>query len=336
MSKIDLRKVREMSEQEIVDYINSSKDSSIMMFCPPTPTIFAASVSNNGMMLRYVPYNDRSYDLCLMAVDNDPDAVQFIPNNIIDYDILEKVVKNPMALRFVDRSIILEYTTILEDAVKQDPESIQFLRTMVDYTKYFDLCMIALNKDGMALKYVDTKAIEFASNSQSKLLMLYTAAVTSNPESIVYVPDIDSYRNLFKLAAKLSGTVIGYMNEEKRNAFGYDAITNDCHALSFLFGDKYDDLSIVVAAVSDPFEAVNEIKLTAGNLMTLVRRNGLVIKYIDPKYITTQIAKAAYSQNPRVKRILKDMGKDHLLSNDPKLEILSFSESESENDLQDS
>lgn len=304
MSEIDVRK---MSEEEIVNYLTTTKDPYLMEICPKTNRICAAGVMNNGMSLAYVPYNMRTEDICKMAISNDPDAIQYVPEENLTTEIMELAVSlEPMTLRFLGGEKQKQIVGTIISAVKSNPEALMFVKEVYP-NNYFNICMAALEVDGSVLKYVDFDRLD----SDRKKLMI-TTAVVSYPKAITYIPDEGKYRHIFKMAVKLDGLTFGMMDPDKYKDLAHDACMNDGHALDYVHDDDlYDELSSEVA-YHDP-EAILSCKLTHANLLTAVGKDGLILKNIDPKYITEAIAKRAYLQNPNVRQILEEKGKAYLL-----------------------
>lgn len=304
MNEIDVRK---MSEEEIVKHLSTTKDPYLMEICPRTKDICSTGVMNNGMLLAYVPYNMRTEEMCKLAVSQDPDAIQYVPEENLTTEIIELAVSlEPMTLRFLRKEKQKQIVGTIISAVKSNPEALMFVKDVYP-NDYFAICMSALGVDGSVLKYVDFDRLDH----DQKNLMLVTSVV-SYPRAITYIPDEEKYRHIFKMAVKLDGLTFGMMDPDKYKDLAHDACMNDGHALDYVHDDDlYDELSSEVA-YHDP-EAILSCKMTHANLLIAVGKDGLILKNIDPKYITEAIAKRAHLQNPNVRQILKEKGKEYLL-----------------------
>lgn len=48
-------------------------------------------INEDGILLKFINRAERSYDLCYMAVEKNPKAIQFVPAEVVDDSILELV-----------------------------------------------------------------------------------------------------------------------------------------------------------------------------------------------------------------------------------------------------
>ena len=66
-------------------------------------------ISNNGLMLEYVPVDLIDYTLCEKAVSNNGLALQFVAEELQDYSLCEKaVLQNKKAIQFIEDNLLLK------------------------------------------------------------------------------------------------------------------------------------------------------------------------------------------------------------------------------------
>ena len=151
-----------------------------------------------GMRLNNVPYEERTYNVCLEAVRKNGKALEFVPAKLKEeYPelCLEAVRKNGKAILFAPwtRELWLE-------AVRNDGDVIEYLpyrpenkdiflealrnkgealRHLYPRERTKDLCLEAVKNDGEALNFVPEKF---------KTLEMCVAAFQNNPAAIEYSP----------------------------------------------------------------------------------------------------------------------------------------------------
>lgn len=164
----------------------------------PTENIGEYVVNRNGMMIRLVPREMPNYrQLCFLAVSENGKALQFIPSNIIDYEMCEIAVNEAGRLLIFVPEKFRDYNLCKKALVSSVNVLEHVLPNNLTPEEYINLCKFVLNKDGGALTYIPR---EF------RIYDLCEKAIENDPASLQYVPeDLPGYEQLKQYAEQLIG-----------------------------------------------------------------------------------------------------------------------------------
>lgn len=108
-------------------------------------------VKKDGINLQYIVPSERKARLCLVAVRNNPYALQFVPDKIQNHEIVIAAVRrNGMCLQFAKYTDEDIYIT----AVKQNGNAIQFIKKK-DRTE--EICLAAVHQNPSTVRYAGYK-----------------------------------------------------------------------------------------------------------------------------------------------------------------------------------
>ena len=264
---------------------------------PSTPEIYAQDVELDWKNLRLVPENMKTEELCLIALKSNPDAMEFVPENIReslhnhDFNEKGKMTQQEMEdVKSVFCSIFLDGTF-----ASLPPER----RTEL-------VCLAALQADPMHLKYVPEKylsdelilsvlrmngAMLSDIDENRRTPEMYAAALETDGRALMYFPKETITPECAMKAVKLDGTALEFVPE--------NLITPElCRAALSSIAVDYEVIEYV------PFPDV-----CLEHLKKIERNNGdvfLVFGSINPKTITPEMAQLAVQLDPSCIQFVPD------------------------------
>lgn len=191
----------------------------------------------NVEILKYVPLQFRTYDICIKAVNNNFGSLEFIPNfentdytvNLLkmalenDYLNSSNVSSNNKKFRIYKiilnkngnmlEHILLDTMSIHmafelgEIALKNAGSSLRFIPVHIRSIK---LCSIAVNQDGLSLKYVPY---------QFKRYDICISACNQNGMALQYVPDFARTERMYRMAVENNNDALKYVPEHLLHLF---------------------------------------------------------------------------------------------------------------------
>jgi hypothetical protein len=153
-------------------------------------------VQKDGKLLLFVPPELIDEPLCLLASKQNPEAIQFIPDQFkTEKMILQAVQHNGKLLEFVPHH--LKIPPLFKIAFKQNPAAIEFI--VPDTLKTEEMSTIAVQHDGNLLRYVPHKW---------KTEELCELAFDQTPKAVQYIPQPLLSKMLRKLIHKNKNVIL--------------------------------------------------------------------------------------------------------------------------------
>jgi hypothetical protein len=172
-------------------------------------------IKKDGKKIRNLPDKYRSYELCLLAVQ-----------------------QNPYALDYVNQT-----EELCKLAVRQDGKALQYVKNQTE-----DICKLAVQQDGIALYYAKLKTEEICQLAvkQNGNALQYVPlniinqyicklAVQQDGYALQYVKEKFQTEEICQLAVKKNGKALQYVNEKlKTEEICKLSIENDSSAMMFI------------------------------------------------------------------------------------------------------
>jgi len=148
------------------------------LFCKKRDNEFIeinTKLSKNGMVLEFVPYNERTLERCLIALKSNINSIKFIPKKYQTEDMLTKVLlENGLLLTHIP----LEDRTpeFCKMALSNNTYALKYVpRTPSD--TFIELAKYSVSLDGLSIRYLESKW---------KTYDICKIAYENNKESVVY------------------------------------------------------------------------------------------------------------------------------------------------------
>jgi hypothetical protein len=149
-------------------------------------------IKKDGKKIRNLPDKSKSYELCLLAVQQDPYALDYVNQT-------EELCKL---------------------AVRQDGKALQYVKNQTE-----EICKLAVQQDGLALYYVELKteelcqlavkqnanALKYVKNQTEEICKL---AVQQDGYALQYVKEEFQTEEICQIAVKKNGKALQYVNEK--------------------------------------------------------------------------------------------------------------------------
>ena len=148
-------------------------------------SFFSRAIKNGSYILKFVPENMKTYELCLEAIMSDEQAhgcgwtLEYVPENFSSAICLEAVKKNGGALNYVPEEL-KTYELCLEAVAAEAYDSDYALNYVPEKHKTAELCLVAVKKAGWALEFVP---------EELKTAELCLEAVKNAGYALKYVPE---------------------------------------------------------------------------------------------------------------------------------------------------
>eukprot|EP01088_Endostelium_zonatum_P014317 TRINITY_DN3098_c0_g1_i2.p1 TRINITY_DN3098_c0_g1~~TRINITY_DN3098_c0_g1_i2.p1 ORF type:complete len:424 (+),score=52.19 TRINITY_DN3098_c0_g1_i2:137-1408(+) len=155
--------------------------------------------SQGGSLLRFVPGQCRTEELCKTAVKYCGLALQHVPTYLITEDLCKVAVGNARALQFVPQQMRNE--EIYKIAVAHSAYELELIP---DSLKTEEICKLAVQRYGYALKFVPER---------QRTEEMCTIAVKSYANALQFVPSELKTEDLCKMAVANSGLALRYVPE---------------------------------------------------------------------------------------------------------------------------
>lgn len=213
--------------------------------------IIACVTNKNNAGLQYVPTDMRTMSVCLSAVLNNGLSLEFVPDENHTFDMCKIACQNNgLALQFVKQNLFND-------------------------VQLNDLYLIAVCKNGLALKYVD---IRLLTNE------ICLSAIKQNGEAIKILTDEQQHSpEVLQQLVKDNKTFIGFYDKKYlTEEICYEAVLRQGRNLYYVPVDKRTYKVCLAAVKSDGMvlELVPEEHKTYEVCYEAVKKNGLALCYV--------------------------------------------------------
>lgn len=149
------------------------------------------ALKKKGSLLKYIPKDYQTYEMCHLAIENDPESISFFDEKYFSCENLVKLAlfKNS----FVIKHIKNPSNEICNLALEQNPLSIRFIENQTN-----ELCIKAINLDTNALSCIKQQTVEMC-----------FICVNKNASSMLNINDQNE--DLCKYCTLLNHNVIQYI-----------------------------------------------------------------------------------------------------------------------------
>jgi hypothetical protein len=227
-------------------------------------------LKNNGLSLKFLLEEYKTYDLCLDAVTQNGLALQWCEKFNNFSEIVEIAVKqNGLALKFASNGFknVHANKNIVLSAVLQNGLALEFTYYYYYYNNSYhedeDITLAAVKENGLAIQYVNIKTDELILESvkQNGLALQYYKyksyeysfayeAVKNNGLALQYVPNDIKNLELCRLAVQNNGFALQYVPDNIKNMkLCYLALEpNNPLALQYV-SNKFKDIELCIIAL---------------------------------------------------------------------------------------
>ncbi len=214
--------------------------------------------------------------VCLFACEKTENALSSTPHDIKTLKIYQTFLKHfPHKVKTIRDNILILMNNGLElkdlsDIVERD-------------------CRIAVEEDGMALKYVP---------NEFKTYKICRLAVMENGYAIEFVPSEHRTNELYKISLKQEGMALEYVYDEHKNDELYKiAVKQTGYAIQYVL-DHDKNKHICLMAIQNCPQTLSYVKYHDIELYEYaVKLDGLALSCIPKEYKTVELCKIAITQN---------------------------------------
>ena len=263
-----------------------------------TPEICEIAIGINGENLRDVSKRFITEELCYKAVATSPYAIRYVPDQFCDKDLIEYAVKKH-ARAFIwikdQKQVTFELCVL---AVEKDGSLLRYVPSK--YKKHSELLKAAIKSNGLALQFIPksirTKALCFEAVKQNPLSLefvpdgiktdaLCNDAVSRDAFSIQFVPDDLKNDSLYSMALNNCGAVLVYAPEQ------YYTKENVIRAYQSLLADhnnsdnKFEEERECAERLNTIFRNISDSLHSDSKIIALERLLGL--RVVVRKYYST-------------------------------------------------
>lgn len=236
--------------------------------------LYKIAVKSNIKSLTLI--KNHSMELYEYAIKLDPSSIKHFKKSIIDkfenkkkildinWHCLEHLEKTPATCNYI---------------VKKVSQSIQYVTEST-----LDLFMIALNDDGLCIKYIDNIKDDYDKNQ------LYETAVKQNGLAIQYISN--KTIPLCLLAVKNNGDALQYIKKQNHNMCK-EAIKQNPDSIRYA---TYKDREDIIRALDYNSKNFEFIEQTEDNIIYALNKNGLLLNMVKNQSYNHCLT--AINQNP--------------------------------------
>ena len=251
-------------------------------------------VKIDGMNLRNVPDTLQTSEVCLAAINQDSDALQFVkyPSNKLTSEDYKEICKTAIKQNFFTTEYVkykniltpLDYKEICMSAVLESGATLMYIDNhYLSPEDYNEICITAMKNGGILRDtYVQTPEIIKAAVNYDG----YNLENVHN-QSMPY----EDYKEICMLAIKQNPLALKFVNYKQNE-----------YKLNLTFED-YNEISMTaVKQNAEAFEYVRE--QTPELCMEAVKRSGQMLQWVDDQ--TPEICIEAIKSNPKAIRFISD------------------------------
>ena len=111
-------------------------------------------LERNGILLRYIPICERTYDYCLIALNNTHHAWNYIPNNLLDFDMGLILLDHDPGLLMNIPPKIKGYDKLCVLSIKKNPHNISHINSSISQNNYEKICVEVLETNRLAYIFI--------------------------------------------------------------------------------------------------------------------------------------------------------------------------------------
>lgn len=208
--------------QKIIDSYNTILDSikrcwtNLSMYKNPTKEMCLIALEQNPFAIQYIDSNSDIYqEMCDVALDSSFRVIKAIENPTF-LQCVKAIDKNVCAVRYINNIT----QDVKNYAITKDPSVIKYFVNLT-----FDECKLALSLDGLVLEYIKSqyqyKVHNFIDqygfvNTKREIVLsdLCYIAVNQNPEAIQFV--INQTEDICKKAVSKDGMCLRFVNNKTK------------------------------------------------------------------------------------------------------------------------
>ena len=207
--------------------------------------------------------------------------------NLIEQSSMEELLSSPTAFNLSKIPKKLQTLELLYKVCKNDGCALQYASKKLINS---ELCEIAVNQNGEALKYIPNKIFEnnkTYSSDDSWAIKIYKSAAKTYGEALKYIPEQFINKEMVINAIKAGESIKNY--------------SWSIYPITYV-PSKYITHDVCVLSVScSPFSIknINDERKDYYELAQIaVSKNGDVIQYVKEEYINKELVRAALNNNP--------------------------------------
>lgn len=195
-----------------------------------------------GKELRF--YDKPTRELCIIACGKDGCALKYVPTIFFDKDMcIKAVIQNSDALQYVNKTI---------RTVDEDGKLMPIKYTTLNTNDYIEICIKAFDNSGLALRYVKDSDffLDLVKNDHYNKLCIY--AINKNSFSFSDVHKLYQTEEMCIIAVKKDYENLEYVTTQTREIC-LQAINNSYRAITYIW-PKFQDREIKYLATQKYFK----------------------------------------------------------------------------------
>lgn len=246
-----------------------------------------------GHRLKWFPKRLQTLEICEIAIGINGENLRDVSKKYISEELCYKAVESsPLAIRYVPDQLL--DNSLIEYAVKHHARAFVWIEDQKRVT--FELCLLAVGKDGSLLSYVPAKykkrsellmtavksnglALEFIPKSRRTKTMC-SEAVKQNPLALEFVPDIYKSNELCVDAVRRDPFSIQFVPVEGRNNSIYSIALTNCGATLAYAPEQYYTKENIIKAYKSFLLDQNDQDISWEEKQKRVERLDIIFKNI--------------------------------------------------------
>jgi len=212
-------------------------------------SIVKQHVTENGILLRYVPVEKRTAELCTLAVANDGLSILHVPIEQLTSDICAIAIsQNGKSLLCIYDSLRSQTNNIeINDiitaescvtAVKQWGDALYYIMRYQPLFVTTKLIVSAVNNDGLAIRHVFTSRIN--SSQVKELYNFCLVSVSQNGLALKHIPFDFHTPALYLASLSQNGTALQFVPVEKQTReLCMVAVDQTVHAIQYIPNEHF-------------------------------------------------------------------------------------------------
>jgi hypothetical protein len=251
-----------------------------------------AAVREHWYMLKYVEPRFKTGGLCLEAVSQNGNALEFVDKGGMEKDELfavckEAVRRNPGAIRHVKDEFGLEKDEMFllcVEAVKRDVSTLRYMKAEWKTSALYET---AVKENGVALEFVPQEERDAG---------LCALAVKKNPFALKAVPERSQTQDMCRQAVNGTGAALRFVREDlKTPELCAEAVKRRGTALEYVPESIQTQDMCLQAVKQNPYNIRYAARQTPEICLLAVKRKGDALRYVKEK--TPDVALEAVKQD---------------------------------------